>query len=86
MDATTIALVSTVGGSPVVLLLVRHLLNRPRKPGMHAIQDEVVDLRSRLQTVENTQRLTLDYVELLRRHISEEKPPPPPPWPESLTR
>jgi outer membrane murein-binding lipoprotein Lpp len=43
-------------------------------------------LEIRLEQLEADNRISNDYVYLLRAHISEGRPPPPPPFPPSMTR
>lgn len=43
-------------------------------------------LEERLESLESINRISNDYVYVLRAHISEGRPPPPPPFPPEMTR
>lgn len=74
-DPVVLAFIGFLGTSGVAAEIARRLLSRRRGP----------TLKERLEQVERTQRYTLDYVEVLRSHLSNGNPPPPPPWPAHLT-
>lgn len=86
VDATGWAIVGTLIGSPVLGVLVGKYFRPNATPleMIQEIQEERDADRRRLDRLEQTQRVTLDYVHDLRQHIADGKPPPPPPWPEGL--
>jgi Skp family chaperone for outer membrane proteins len=47
-------------------------------------QEEIQSLRAENSELRKTRRRQDDYIDALRKHISDGKPPPPPPWPETL--
>jgi outer membrane murein-binding lipoprotein Lpp len=49
-------------------------------------EDRQGRLERRLEQLEADNRISNDYVYLLRAHISEGRPPPPPPFPPAMTR
>lgn len=50
------------------------------------LREQVKDNDERIAQLERRDRIWVDYVHILRRHITEQKPPPPPEWPAGLDR
>jgi cell division protein FtsB len=57
---------------------------KTRQEQVAALMTEISSLRTELRGLQGEKRVALDYVEKLRKHITEEKPPPPPPYPEGM--
>lgn len=85
MSDAVAVMVAALASSPVLVVLVKSILGRSRQPNMEAMATRVVALETRLDLVEARGRHQDDYIEDLRRHISEELGPPPPAWPAALT-
>jgi hypothetical protein len=49
-------------------------------------EERQVRLERRQEQLEAANRISNDYVYVLRAHISEGRPPPPPPFPPEMTR
>lgn len=43
-------------------------------------------LETRVDNLESDKAAQLDYIQVLRQHITDENPPPPPPYPEGMLR
>jgi hypothetical protein len=51
-----------------------------------ALRKEVVDVKSRMDDMEDRELVAFDYIYDLRHAIDQRREPPPPPWPEALLR
>lgn len=68
-------LITVVGG---LLSIIGLLLGYSRA---RSAQKEA-QIITRLDQLEREHRLAIDYIHILRQHVT----PPPPPWPEGLTK
>lgn len=89
-DQTIVALFALVG---VLITAGFGLLGAVLAARSKANSELIDDLRAevdrhavRLERVETTNRLLVDYAEQLRQHIADGNPPPPPAWPAGLNR
>ena len=57
---------------------------KPEHALIDQLQEDLKDIRARMDRVERRERVRDDYIAKLRRHIEQGNPPPPPPWPEAL--
>lgn len=48
---------------------------------VRSLREASTEDRSRIETLEASDRVKDDYIHELRDHITEQKPPPPPPFP-----
>lgn len=97
MDSGTILVGLTSIGTTVVAVLGglatwkkardESTINRSDRIEKHMEAQDVRNTRleRRIDVLELRDRLLVDYVFILQRHIQDGKPPPPPPWPSSLT-
>lgn len=88
MDPLIVAAITTFGVVSAAYLTNR-VSNRKLKAdaGQQMIdqhQEEIIELRNRIASLERTQRVQGDYIGQLRRHIADGNPPPPPAWPDGL--
>lgn len=90
---TVVTLLGLLGISGIIGTVVSRYV-RPKATPMEILQEvqeeralereERVKDRHRIEKLEQTQRVTIDYVHELRQHIVDGNPPPPPPWPGGL--
>lgn len=85
LDVTLYLAGLLIGGGALAAWVQRRV--RPVDPLsvlIDQVQEERAEDRKRIEKLERTQRITIDYVHNLRQHIVEGKPPPPPQWPPEL--
>lgn len=55
-----------------------------RQEQVAALMGEISTLRTEVRGLQGEKRIALDYIEKLRKHITDELAPPPPPYPEGM--
>ena len=58
--------------------------SKPENAFIDQLQEDLRDVRTRMDRVERRERVRDDYIAQLRSHIEQGAPPPPPPWPAAL--
>jgi hypothetical protein len=88
MDPVLIAVLTVAGSSGAGYLTYLVSRKKQRSDSSQQMidqhQEDILEMRGQIRTLQRQMRIQGDYIGQLRRHIADGQPPPPPAWPEGL--